>query len=178
MHILFVCTGNICRSPTAERLAAAYAAQAGIQQLQLSSAGTRAVIGHAMHPEAAQVLETYGGDPSDFVARQLTPRIVSGADLVLTMTRAQRDIVLEQVPRQLRRTFTLAETSKLVTAHGAKDVADLAALRPSLPSDHQLDIADPIGLDSEFFSAVGAQIAEFLPSVLRLVSSPTAPTVD
>jgi protein-tyrosine phosphatase len=62
LHILFVCTGNICRSPSAERLATAAGASA-------SSAGTRAVIGHPMHPESARVLRDLGGDPDGFVAR-------------------------------------------------------------------------------------------------------------
>ena len=52
-----VCTGNICRSPTAERLAAAYAVQNGNPDITASSAGTRAVIGHPIHPDAAVVLE-------------------------------------------------------------------------------------------------------------------------
>jgi protein-tyrosine phosphatase len=149
-----------------------------IPQLRLSSAGTRAVIGHPMHPEAARVLEKHGGDPSDFVARQLIPKIAAEPDLVLTMTKDHRDIVLELAPRQLHRTFTLTEASKLVSDHGAKDVAELSALRPSLASDEVLDIADPIGLDVEFFTAVGAQIAELLPPVLRLFQPLTAPTVD
>ena len=56
MHVLFVCTGNICRSPTAERLAVAYAARHGIADFTSSSAGTHAVIGHPIHPDAAAVL--------------------------------------------------------------------------------------------------------------------------
>jgi protein-tyrosine phosphatase len=131
-----------------------------------------------MHPEAARVLETHGGDPSDFAARQLIPKIAAEPDLVLTMTKAHRDVVLELAPRQLHRTFTLTEASKLVSEYGAKDVADLSALRPSLASDEPLDIADPIGLDAEFFITIGAQIAALLPPVLQLFQPLTAPTAD
>ncbi len=59
MHVLFVCTGNICRSPTAERLAAGLSSMA---DLRASSAGTRAVIAHPMHPDAAQALMDLGGE--------------------------------------------------------------------------------------------------------------------
>ena len=147
MHILFVCTGNICRSPTAERLAAA------VPGLRASSAGTRAVIGHPVHPEAARVLRDLGGDPAGFAARQLSPKIAGGADLILTMTRAHRDAVLEMAPRQLRRTFTLAEAAAL-TEFGPAEVADLAGLRPHLPAGVDLDVADPIGQSPAVFDRV------------------------
>ena len=66
IRILFVCTGNICRSPSGERLAAALNAQNPITGFRASSAGTRAVIAHPVHPEAARVLADLGGDPADF----------------------------------------------------------------------------------------------------------------
>jgi protein-tyrosine-phosphatase len=87
MHILFDCTGNICRSPTAERLAATYAAHSGIPNFTASSAGTRAVIGHPIHSDAAAVLEKLGADVSDFSASQLKSEIAAAADLIITMTR-------------------------------------------------------------------------------------------
>ena len=165
MHILFVCTGNICRSPTAERLTAANIAQVEGTNVVTSSAGTRAVIGHAIHPEAAPVLERLGGDPSDFVARQLTAKIASAADLILTMTRAHRDAVLELAPHRLHRTFTLAEASRLISEHGARTVPDLAARRSLLIADETLDIPDPIGQSPEVFAEIGSQIAHLLPPI-------------
>lgn len=156
MHILFVCTGNICRSPTAERLAAGLGVTAGVRA---SSAGTRAVIAHPMHPDAAQALMDLGGDPSDFSARQLTPAIATDADLVIAMTRAHRDAVLELAPRQLHRTFILTEAAALTTQFDPQDVKDLAALRPQLRAEYLDDIADPIGREPEVHAAVAEQIA-------------------
>ena len=83
--------------------------------------------------DAALVLEKLGGDASDFAARQLTSRIASDADLILTMTRAHRDTVLELAPRQLHRTFTLSEAALLASECDAQSVADLAAFRPQSP---------------------------------------------
>ena len=168
MHLLFVCTGNICRSPLAERLAASYALSQDVQDFRASSAGTRAVIGHPMHVDAARVLLTLGGEPDNFAARQLRPNIVSGADLILTMTRSHRDAVLEVAPRHLRRTFTLAEASWLTTEFNVSQVEELATLRPRLPTTELADVPDPIGRPPEFFSAVGAQIAELLGPVMQL----------
>lgn len=163
MHILFVCTGNVCRSPSAERLAAA----AGVSA---SSAGTRAVIGHPVHPEAARVLRDLGGDPDGFAARQLTAKIAGAADLVLTMTREHRDAVLELAPRQLRRTFTLTEAAELISRFSPESVADLAGLRPQLPAGDVRDVEDPIGQSAEVFDRVGAQIAVLVAPIVAFCS--------
>jgi protein-tyrosine phosphatase len=178
LHLLFVCTGNICRSPTAERLAAAYAAQLQIPDFRTHSAGTRAVIAHPIHHDAALVLEKLGGDASNFSARQLTSRIARDADLVLTMTRAHRDTVLELAPRLLHRTFILGEASRLASRCDPRNIEDLAALRPQLAADELPDIPDPNGQNIEFFSMVGSQIAELLPPILELCRRSAATGAD
>ncbi|BBY87358.1 low molecular weight phosphatase family protein [Mycolicibacterium tokaiense] len=163
-----MCTGNICRSPTGERLAAAYAAELGIPDFVASSAGTRAVIGHPIHEKAAVVLEELGGDPSDFTARQLSEKLASKADLVLAMTRGHRDKVLGIAPRLLKRTFTLAEAAAIAAHPDAATIADLPLLRPRTPTQQLADVQDPIGLDAAVFESVGAQIATLLPPVMKL----------
>lgn len=160
----------------AERLAAAYGARLQIPDFRASSAGTRAVIAHPIQHNAALVLERLGGEVSNFAARQLTPRIASDADLVLTMTRAHRNAVLELAPRQLQRTFTLSQAAQLASKYNARNVADLAVLRPYLAAHEQADIPDPLGQSKELFAAVGSQIADLLPPILELCrrSSPLA----
>lgn len=165
---MFVCTGNICRSPTAERLATAFAVELGVPDFQASSAGTRAVINHPIHADAALVLEQLGGDPSGFGARQLTARIAANADLILTMTMTHRNRVLELSPQKLNRTFTLAEASSLATEFGAETVADLARLRPHIATGELMDVLDPIGQSSEVFETVGSQIADLLPPIITM----------
>lgn len=169
LHILFVCTGNICRSPTAERLAAAYARRADILDLVSSSAGTRAVIEHPIHPYAAEVLKKLGGDPADFAARQLTAKIASGADLILTMTRDQRDAVLELAPQRLRSTFTLGEAARIASQSGVESISELARFRSQFGSYELTDVADPIGQNKQFFESVGSQIADLLTPILQLL---------
>jgi protein-tyrosine phosphatase len=168
LHVLFVCTGNICRSPTAERLAAAYAAKFQIPDFTASSAGVRAVIAHPVHHEAAAVLETLGADASNFAARQLKPKLASEADLILTMTCAHRDAVLELVPHKLHRTFTVTEASRLASEFSARSISQLATLRAQLSPRELSDIADPIGQSPEFFARVGSEIAQLLPPILEL----------
>lgn len=167
MHVLFVCTGNICRSPTSERLAAAMAAQQAVSGFRASSAGTGAVIGHPVHPEAARVLADLGGDPLGFTARQLTAARAADADLILTMTREHRDAVLELAPRRLHQTFTLTEAHALITQFDPENVAGLAALRPHLRADELPDVSDPIGQSPEVFEQVGARIAALVGPVVE-----------
>lgn len=126
------------------------------------------MISHPIHHSAANALERLGGDVSDFAAQQLTPRVASSADLVLTMTRAHRDAVLELAPRQLHRTFTLREAARIVSECNAGDIADLAALRPRSAANEPNDIPDPIGQNEEVFARVSAEIADLLPPILEL----------
>jgi len=152
----------------AERLTAAYSISHAIPDLAASSAGTRAVIGHPIHVDAAHILKRLNADASDFAARRLTPKIVSNADLVLTMTREHRDIVLQTAPHQLQRTFTLIEAARLHSKFAAQTISDLGALRPRLAANEPSDIPDPIGQSPEFFAMVGDQIADLLPPILEL----------
>lgn len=82
-----------------------------------------------MRHDAVTVSERMGAEASGFVARQVTQRIVSDADLVVTMTAAHRNTDLELAPNRLKVTFTLTEAASLVSAHNAPNVVDLAALR-------------------------------------------------
>src|SRR3954451_6909907 len=91
--VLLVCTGNICRSALAERLGRAYLDEIlgdDARRIELSSAGTGAVVGSQMHPDSALVLQAFGGEPSEFPARQVDGSSIARADLVLTMTRQHR----------------------------------------------------------------------------------------
>lgn len=178
LHVIFVCTGNICRSPTAERLAVAYANRFQIEDFITSSAGTRAVIAHPIHRDAALVLKKLGGDASNFAARQFTPRIAKDADLVLTMTKQHRDGVLRVAPRLLRRTFTLAEAAHMASAWDAQTIADLAGLRPHVARHEVFDIPDPVGQSSEVFASVGDQIADLLPPIIDLCCRSAADAGD
>ncbi|NVN52759.1 hypothetical protein HLY00_4469 [Mycolicibacterium hippocampi] len=102
------------------------------------------------------------------MARQLTPKIASGSDLVLTMTKAHRDTVLGVAPRLLHRTFTLTEAARLVSEFNARDIGDLVALRPQLVAGESPDIADPIGQSADVFAAVGSQISDQIQPILEL----------
>ncbi|MCD2112969.1 protein tyrosine phosphatase [Rhodococcus sp. C26F] len=162
MRILYVCTGNICRSPTAERLTTAYAAEAGRDDLSAHSAGTRAMVGYGMEPTAALVLQQLGGDPDGFAARRITPQIAEDSDMIITMSERHRAKVIQLAPRRMRVTFTLREAARLQNATGARTIAELTTARAQMSAPGPEDIVDPIGRDEETFVTVGSEIADLL----------------
>ncbi len=179
--MLFVCTGNICRSPLAERLGRAYLQEVLEEQaggVRLASAGLQAVVGSGMHPDSSLVLEGLGGDSRGFRARQLVAAMAVGADLTLTMTRVHRREVLALAPRALSRTFTLPEAADLVRFvddHARALVPRLHAARSRRRSGPEDDIRDPIGLPPEAHQESGEAIAAALLPLLGRLAGVASP---
>lgn len=197
--VLFVCIGNVCRSPLAERLLAFRLEQHGVgARFQVTSAGLRALRGHGMHPESARTLRGLGGDPEGFRARQVHAAEIDAADLVLAATLDLRSHVLEEAPRALRRTFTIREFAALsgaaiaadepagtgpgVGAHAAPrapeagSAAELVALcaqaRGALRID-DYDVPDPIGRSTAVFDDVATLLDGELDVVARALLATT-----
>lgn len=167
MRALFVCTGNICRSPFAERFTQHWAQVNGAVDLSASSAGTRAVVGGAMEPHAARMLTQFGGTAAGFAGQQLTARHVNAAQIVLTMTQSHRDYVLKLAPAAMLRTFTLTEAARICEKTQILAVRDIATARTRVPSAIDApDIEDPYRKPYEVFDRVCRQIAAELDIVL------------
>lgn len=178
MRLLFICTGNICRSPLAERLASAWAEQAlgaGAATVHVRSAGMEALDGRPMDSRSAAALKKLGGEPGGFVAQSFVPAMAESADLIFTMTRRHRRLVLTEAPRAMRRTFTLAEAADLLLTVNASGVRELPLAdrarelatrlnsgRPRRRSADADDMHDPIGQASSVHDYVAARIARKL----------------
>jgi protein-tyrosine phosphatase len=178
-QILVVCTGNVCRSPYIERLLSARLAGTGIE---VSSAGTDALVGSPMDPQVEKRLIQAGGDPSGFSARQLTADLVRRADLVLCATRDHRSSIVRLEPKGVRYAHTLADFSDLVAvcsqtpapSYSDGTVVRRVASEAILSRDaivprtvEDADIIDPIGRPSAVFTKMSRQVAESLPAVVN-----------
>ncbi|KQZ75769.1 low molecular weight phosphatase family protein [Nocardioides sp. Root151] len=197
--VLFVCIGNVCRSPFAERLLRTRLDALGIgDRFEVSSAGVRAMAGRPMHPESARTLVERGGSPDGFTARQFQSGLVDAtvADtggLVLAATRDIRSRLLEEAPRALRRTFTLLEFVALAEAHrAAGDVQPGRRTHAPVVSDDQrlrrlveecaegrgalrleeYDIADPIGRSPETYDGVATLMADQIDRLAAILVDP------
>ena len=85
-RVVFVCWGNICRSPMAERVAERAAAEAGLTGVEFTSAATSTEeLGNPMDPRAADVLREHGYRYDRHRAHQVTRAEIESADLVLAM---------------------------------------------------------------------------------------------
>lgn len=105
-NILFVCVGNICRSPSAEVMLRGVVESAGIQ---VSSAGLGALVGHGIDRTAQALLLEQGLDGSAHAARQISSEILAQADLVLTMERKHVRRIAEIAPEASGKTFLLGK---------------------------------------------------------------------
>ena len=92
VRVLFVCTGNTCRSPLAESIARRIAAERGIDA-EFTSAGIDALAGLPANDRALEVARDRGGDLDAHRARTLTRTVVDAHDLVLVMEPWQRDVI-------------------------------------------------------------------------------------
>ncbi|HTK63840.1 MAG TPA: hypothetical protein VL595_15745 [Pseudonocardia sp.] len=186
--VLFVSTGNVCRSPLAEgllrtRLSAALGAEA--RAFRCESAGTWGHVGAGMEPHAADVLREHGADPGGFVARELGADQVLAADLILGATREHREQVRLLDPYAIGRTFSIREFARLArqvdsatlppadAATRARALTDRVAMirtpRPG-PGHADDDIADPFGAPLHVFRLCADAIAEGLSALVDQLS--------
>jgi protein-tyrosine-phosphatase len=122
--ILFVCSGNTCRSPMAAAIANSLSN--GIAH----SAGLTARDGTPMTVEAQTSLRTLGVSHAPHVARPLTPQLVDTADVIFTMTRAHREALVSAYPHAASRTHAIDPNGDVADPIGGpQDGYDTTATR-------------------------------------------------
>lgn len=105
MKILFVCTGNTCRSPLAEKLFQHYVKDcSGVES---ASAGISAWLNGKMSFDSERLLIQEGIDPSGFRSQPVTWNLLLKYDLILTMSRKQADYITSTFPKTESKTYLL-----------------------------------------------------------------------
>jgi protein-tyrosine phosphatase len=92
-NILVVCMGNICRSPSAERVFRRH-----LPGNNISSAGIGALVNEPIHPGAAVLLRKHGYDTDNHSARQIDGVMLNDADLVLVMDKGHQATLMKRYP--------------------------------------------------------------------------------
>jgi len=116
MNIYFVCTGNTCRSPMAEAIFQSH----NKEGMDVRSAGIYAMEDGDISENAKQVIREAGIDFTHY-SRQVSEEDIRWADLVLTMTTAHKQLIMQAFPFAADKIFTLKE---YVRPYGSHDVSD------------------------------------------------------
>lgn len=142
--VLFVCSGNTCRSPMAKGILDKILEK---DNVFVYSAGTIARKGSLPSEFAIIAAQKYGADISHHLSSPLTKELINDADLILVMSPKHRDAVIELVPEAKAKTFLLREY-----AFGINE-----------------EVEDPIGQALEVFEKVAAIINENLVKVAEAI---------
>ncbi|MCB1127678.1 MAG: glycine hydroxymethyltransferase, partial [Verrucomicrobiae bacterium] len=151
--VLFICTGNVCRSPMAEGLFRHLTKDRG--EFRILSAGVGAVSGMRPSGHAINAMQELGIDISQQRSRALTTGLIREADLVFGMTQGHVDSIALMHPEAIEKTFLLRHFEEGVPRY-------------------ERDVADPIGAPLEVYRVCRDQIHRAIKTMLKHIDSDAA----
>ncbi len=156
MNILFVCTGNTCRSSMAEALLKDMIKEKGSKsdEMNIYSAGIFAIEDMGASSQAVIAMENRGIDLTKHKSRLITKEMIEDADLILTMTVRHKKLIHEIESSAKGKVFTLKE---------------YAGSDPKIP----LDITDPFGQPVDEYNKTADEIRGALLKVLEKIKLST-----
>ncbi|MBN1164492.1 MAG: low molecular weight protein arginine phosphatase [Candidatus Krumholzibacteriota bacterium] len=147
--IVFICTGNTCRSPMAEAITRARLPSDWKDKFEISSAGAFAWNGQPATPLAVEVLREIGIDLSSHSARLMTGKIIREAELIVPMTDVHRLQIIASMPEV---------SSRVVLLGGLDD------------SREDVDIADPLGGSRAVYKKTRDEIYDLVTNLIDYIA--------
>ncbi|MFA5144622.1 MAG: L-threonylcarbamoyladenylate synthase [Candidatus Omnitrophota bacterium] len=148
-NILFVCTGNSCRSVMAEAVLKKILKEKNRDDVEVVSAGIMMMGGTGATESTREILRKRGMDVSGHISQRITPDMVKKADMILVMEQLQEKRILEMFPEVKFKLFLLKEFAKI--------------------SDNSLEIDDPIGKPVEFYEKTFEVIKESVERISSII---------
>ena len=145
LTVLFVCTGNTCRSPLAEQI---FNERTKDLSAHAFSAGLDAKPGSPINPQAADSLTSLGYSPTSHSSTLVSTEAVEEADVILTFTQDQKNELGQRFPTAVQKLFTISEYAN------------------STSGNHE-DVSDPYGKNAEVYK----ETAETIDSLVGLIVS-------
>lgn len=138
-NILFVCVGNICRSPAAEYWARDQLIKKGFAEIQVASAGIHAMQSNPIAPEMRTILNQLEIDASRHSAKQIDKNDIARAEIIFTMETWQREELAFAFPNGRGKIFNLGKlTGEEIVDPYRKEQAVFEAVFDSIKRNWEL----------------------------------------
>ncbi len=157
--IIFVCTGNTCRSPMAEMLLRKALEEQALQGFAVSSAGIAPREGDEINPKSAQVLSEHGLAFEAFLSKALDDKSLREAFAVICMTEQQKDVLLDMRWQALRKADAIGETEIDNNIYAFSEFTGYS-------------IIDPYGRDLDCYRYVYGLLAAGMPALIEKLRLP------